>query len=124
MAHQVPSSCPFCHDILQVTQLHCPNCDTTISGHFDLGKFQLLTEEQRAFAELFIRCEGKLTRVGSELGLSYPTVRNKLNELIRALGYTVEEEPRLTAADRQAILDRLAAGEISSEEAIELLSGR
>lgn len=124
MAQQVISQCPFCHDTLQVTQLHCPNCDTTISGHFDLGKFHNLTEEQLSFAELFIRCEGKLSRVGSELGLSYPTVRNKLNELIRALGYTVREEPRLTPEDRQAILDRLAAGEISPEEAIDLLTGR
>jgi hypothetical protein len=124
MAHPLIGRCPICNDTLQATQLYCPSCDTTLTGHFDLGRFQRLTSEQLAFAELFIRCEGKITRVESELGLSYPTVRNRLNELIRALGYTVREEPRMTADERRAILDRLASGEISSEEAVELLTSR
>ncbi len=124
MAHPMIGRCPICHDTLQVTELYCANCDTTLSGHFDVGRFQNLTSEQLAFAEVFIRCEGKITRVESELGLSYPTVRNRLNELIRALGYTVHEEPRLTPEERRRILDRLASGEISSEEAVELLTSK
>ncbi len=124
MAHPIVGRCPFCDDTLEVTGLYCPSCDTSVSGRFSLGRFQGLTSEQLAFAEVFIRCEGKITRVESELGISYPTVRNRLNELIHALGYNVREEPRMTPQERHTVLDRLAAGEISSDEAIELLTSK
>ncbi len=126
MAFSVIGHCPICDELLEVTELYCRNCDTTVSGHFELSRFHQLTPEQLAFAELFIRCEGKITRVEDELGLSYPTVRNRLNELIEALGYKVrpDTEPGPTAEERKAVLDRLAAGDISSEEAIELLRSR
>jgi hypothetical protein len=124
MAHPIIGRCPFCDDTLEVTSLYCPSCDTSVSGRFRLGRFQDLTSEQLAFAEVFIRCEGKITRVESELGLSYPTVRNRLNELIQAMGYSVRDEPRMTPEERRTILDRLASGEISSEEAVHLLMSK
>lgn len=61
---------------------------------------------------------------GKEWGLSYPTVRNLLNEVIRALGYGVPEEQGLATEQRKAILEKLAANEITSEEAIKLLKGK
>ncbi|MBC7237358.1 MAG: DUF2089 domain-containing protein [Chloroflexi bacterium] len=126
MANPILGRCPVCGEALQVTELQCRECDTTIQGRFELGPFQRLTAEQLAFVETFIRCEGKITRVEQELGLSYPTVRNRLNEAIRALGYEVEEEEEfaLSPEERQAILERLAKGEISTDEAIELLRVR
>ena len=65
-------------------------------------------------------------RVEDELAISYPTVRNRLNEVIRALGYEVREESAsaLTSEQRRVILDQLAAGEITSEEAVNLLKAR
>ena len=127
MAYPVLGRCPVCGEVLQVTELHCRDCDTTIQGRFDLGPFQKLTREQLAFVETFVRCEGKITRVEEELGISYPTVRNRLNEAIRALGYEIKEEQEkstLSPEDRQIILERLANGEISSDEAIDLLQVR
>lgn len=124
MAYPAIGRCPICSEALQVASLYCGSCDTTISGRFELGKFHTLTSAQLAFAEVFIRCEGKITRVESELGLSYPTVRGRLNELIRALGYPLREEPRLAPEERRAILNRLEAGEISPEEAIDLLTSK
>ncbi|MBM3187197.1 MAG: DUF2089 domain-containing protein [Chloroflexi bacterium] len=121
MAYPVPTRCPVCGDIAEVTRLHCRQCDTSIEGHFSMGRLYELSPEQLAFVELFVRCEGKINRVGEELGVSYPTVRARLEEVIRALGYEVKEEPPLTRDDRRAILEQLAAGEISSEEAIRLL---
>jgi hypothetical protein len=110
---------------MEVTQLHCPQCDTTIQGHYALARFHQLTAEQLAFVETFVRCEGKINRVEEELGVSYPTVRNRLNEVLVALGYKASEESLApTGEARRAILERLAAGEISSAEAIELLRGR
>jgi hypothetical protein len=107
---------------MEVTRLYCRHCDTTIEGHFELGRFYQLSPEQLAFAEIFIRCEGKINRVGEELKLSYPTVRGRLNDLIRALGYEVEEA-LASEEDRKAILEKLAQGKISSEDAIRQLRG-
>jgi hypothetical protein len=120
------SQCPVCKEMLQVTRLYCPNCDTTLEGHFALGRFYQLSAEQMAFIETFVRCEGKINRVGEELGVSYPTVRSRLIEVIRALGYEVgEEEPAAAIPDeeRKAILEQLAQGKITSEEAVKRLRG-
>jgi hypothetical protein len=109
---------------MTVTRLHCRHCDSTLEGHFDLGPLAHLTAEQLRFAELFIRCEGKLTRVGEELNMSYPTVRSRLNSVIRALGYEVEEElqeGRRPSERRLSILAELSEGKITAEEAIRLL---
>jgi hypothetical protein len=73
----------------------------------------------------FVRNEGKINRVGEELNLSYPTVRSRLHDLIRALGYDVgDEEEALPDDERQSILDALSKGKLSSEEALKRLSGR
>ncbi len=117
--------CPVCGDTMAVTRLHCRNCDTLLEGQFSLGRFYRLSAEQLAFIETFIRCEGKLTRVQDELGISYPTARTRLTDVIRALGYEVVEEPGAISPDeRKSILAQLARGELSSEAAVELLKGR
>jgi hypothetical protein len=122
MAHSVIGRCPICNDLLEVTRLHCRNCDTVIEGHFDLGsRFNQLSSEQLAFVETFVRCEGRINKVEEELGISYPTVRNRLNDVIRALGYEVREDAGLSSDQRKAILEQLAAGQITSEEAVKLL---
>ncbi|MBP7592023.1 MAG: DUF2089 family protein, partial [Chloroflexi bacterium] len=66
----VIGQCPICNDTLTVTRLHCRTCDTTIEGHFTLGRLYELSAEQLNFVELFIRCEGKINRVEQELGMS------------------------------------------------------
>ena len=79
--------CPVCDNELLVTRLHCDVCDTTLEGRFTGGPFSHLSTEQLNFIEVFIRCEGKINRMETELGLSYPTIRNRLHEVIRTLGY-------------------------------------
>jgi len=118
--------CPICGERLEVTRLHCRTCDTALEGHFTLGRFHSLSPEQLRFAETFIRCEGKINRVEEELGISYPTVRARLHELIRAMGYEVKEEtpPPTKPIDRQAILAELARGAITAEEAARKLAGQ
>ena len=123
--HPVITECPVCRQALTVTRLHCRNCDTNVEGQFSLGQFHSLAPEQIKFAEIFIRCEGKINRVGEELNISYPTVRTRLHDLIKAMGYEVkEEEPPAKVINRQAILDQLAGGEISAEEAAKKLAGK
>ena len=121
--HVLPSSCPLCNGDITVTRIYCRDCDSTIEGRFTAGVFSQLTLEQLAFVETFVRCEGKITRVEAELGLSYPTIRNRLHEVIRALGYEPGEGDAsgMSEAERRAILERLEKGEISYDEAMHLL---
>jgi len=90
--YPISTECPICHNDLLITRLMCPNCGTTIEGHFTLEPFFHLTPEQLGFVETFLRCAGKINCVGRELGLSYPTVRSRLEEIIRALGYEVKRK--------------------------------
>jgi len=119
--YPVPTECPICHDDLLVTRLVCRNCGTALEGRFTLGRLSQLTSEQLHFVEIFLRCEGKINRVQEELGLSYPTVRSRLEEVIRALGYEVGGEREVEDERHQEILERLARREISSEEAFQML---
>ena len=117
-------TCPICEHRLTVTRLHCRNCDTTIEGHFETGRMGQLTAEQLSFVETFLRCEGKLNRVEGVLGLSYPTLRSRLSQVIQAMGFDVGPEQADTSDEqRHQILDELASGQISSEQAMELLQG-
>jgi len=110
-----------------IQRLHCPNCEVSVEGRFSLGRLALLTPDQIEFVEVFLRCEGKIRHVEKELNVSYPTVRSRLNEVIEALGYEVPGAPEpaedLSPQERRQVLDDLASGKISSEEAIELLRG-
>ena len=113
---------------MTVTRLHCRSCETTIDGQFAIGAFDRLSPEQLTFAEVFIRCEGKLNRVEKELNLSYPTLRTRLGEIIRAMGYEVGQEEGADAAtvsddERRRILDDLASGKIASGDAVKMLRG-
>ena len=119
----VIGKCPICSENLEVTRLHCRNCDTEVGGHFTLGRLYHLGPEQLAFVEIFIRCEGKINRVEQEMGLSYPAVRARLNDVIRALGYKVGEDGKepVSEEERKEILAQVSGGDISAEEAIELL---
>jgi hypothetical protein len=119
--YPVPTECPICHDELLVARLVCRNCGTALEGRFNLGRLFQLTPDQLHFVEVFLRCEGRINRVQEELGLSYPTVRSRLVEVIGALGYEVGEEREAGDERRQEVLGRLARREITSEEAFRLL---
>lgn len=122
--NKIPTSCPLCGGEIAVTRIYCRDCDSTIEGRFEGGAFSVLSPEQLKFLEVFIRCEGKISRMEAEIGLSYPTIRNRLHEIIRALGYEPggsEEPAGPSDEDRQRILEDLDAGRISAEEAMRLL---
>ena len=125
--HPLIGTCPVCGETLEVVRLHCRNCDTAIEGHFSVGAFDRLSPEQLAFAEKFIFHEGKLNRMEDDLGLSYPTLRSRLQDLRRAMGFEIvdADEAAFTVSDedRRKILDDLAAGKLSSEEAVQRLQG-
>jgi len=131
MARDVISTCPVCEGELAITRLHCRSCGTALEGEFGVGRFGRLSREQLSLLESFLRSRGNLKDLERELGISYPTVRGRIEALLRALGLADGEEPvdEPTEADapnptsdddateRRAILDRLARREMSAEEA-------
>jgi hypothetical protein len=136
VARDVISTCPVCEGELAITRLHCRTCGTTLEGEFGVGRFGRLSREQLALLESFLRSRGNLKDLERELGISYPTVRGRVEALLRALGLAdgdataVEEQMEAGASnatsddeadERRAILDRLARHEISAEDAAESL---
>jgi hypothetical protein len=132
MPHDVISTCPVCSGELAVTRLHCRSCGTTLEGEFSVGRFGRLTREQLALLESFLRSRGNLRDMERELGISYPTVRGRVEALVRALGFGPRADSDEAAADelaagtggdsdpaaaRKAILERLGRKEITAEEA-------
>src|SRR6478752_3616423 len=93
MPHDVISTCPVCSGELAVTRLHCRSCGTTLEGEFTVGRFGRLEKDQLALLESFLRSRGNLRDMERELGISYPTVRNRVEGLVRALGLADGEGP-------------------------------
>jgi hypothetical protein len=121
MSNEVIGQCPICQNKLLVTQLSCKSCKTQISGEFELCKFCQLEKNQKYFAEIFIKNRGNIKEIEKEMGISYPTVRRLLDEVIEALGY--KEAAKKDAVNQGEILDKLSKGEITSEIALKLLNG-
>jgi hypothetical protein len=128
MPHDVISTCPVCSSELTVTRLHCRSCGTTLEGDFSVGRFGRLGRDQLVLLESFLRSRGNLREMERELGISYPTVRSRVEALVRALGFgpradadadeTDEPGPAAeTPLTREAILQRLARHEMSAEDA-------
>jgi hypothetical protein len=132
MPHDVISTCPVCSGELAVTRLHCRSCGTTLEGEFSVGRFGRLTRDQLALLESFLRSRGNLRDMERELGISYPTVRSRVEALVRALGFgprdgdeaatdeaagTSSTASTRASASRQEILERLARHEIGADEA-------
>src|ERR1051325_11959722 len=86
-AHQVLTRCPVCGDDLRIVRLECPTCGSSLQGNFTLGRLARLTRHQLQFVEAFIRCRGKIKDVEEEIGISYPTVVARLNEVVQAMGF-------------------------------------
>jgi hypothetical protein len=137
MARDVISTCPVCEGELLISRLHCRSCGTALEGEFGVGRFGRLSREQLSLLESFLRARGNLKEMERELGISYPTVRGRVDALVRALGLadgdgetlplpeddeTDEDAVQTTAdadvaAQRRAILERLAKREIAADDA-------
>jgi len=122
--------CPVCSGELTVSRLQCPACQTAIEGRFRLGRFQRLSAEQLAFLEVFVKNRGVIKDVEAELNISYPTVRARLDEVLRAMGFPTggdERSPRQAQAEkreeRRRILEELREGRLGAEEAAKRLAG-
>lgn len=113
-----PSRCPVCTEALRVTELACPGCDTSIRGKFGLPLLAQLPADLQEFIVTFVTCRGNIREVEKALGISYPTVRNRLESAIEALGRTAPAITPSAPANRAEILAALERGELSAADAI------
>ncbi len=117
----IVGTCPVCGERMRIVRLHCNGCDTSLEGNFELGQFLRLTPEQWRFVDVFLKCRGKIKDVEEELGISYPTVVARLNDVVRALGHEARVSEEEAAEARRQILDDLSEGRISASEAAQRL---
>lgn len=113
--------CPVCDGKLNVTELTCVECNSSIKGTFSLSKFDYLSSAQQEFALIFIKNAGNIKAIEKELNISYPTVKKNLDDLIASLGFdtvTIIPEEKMTKAE---ILSALKRKDITFEIAEKML---
>ncbi len=130
MTRPVISQCPLCGERALVTEVSCPACDIHIRGQFTLSRYDSLSVEQGQFLETFLRSRGVIRDVEAALGISYPTVRARLDGLLAALGLAGAEdtsaqqtqtEAEQKAARRKDILAAISAGTMDAQAGLDAL---
>ena len=120
---KVLEQCPSCGGNVEVTRISCTRCETEVTGRFELCRFCRLPPESVQFLEVFIKNRGNVKEMERELGISYWTIRSRINELIAELGFEVEaEQEEDITRQRREILEKVDSGEIGAGEAAELLT--
>lgn len=115
----IPNKCPSCSGKLVVTELCCTDCKTSIKGSFEIPPFAALAPEEENFLRVFLAARGNIKEVERQLGISYPTVKGRLESLLNKLGLgSLQAEAKRR---RLEVVERLERGEITAQEAIGLL---
>jgi len=117
------SRCPACGGDLSIRRFECERCQAAIEGRFPRSRLDRLTKEQQEFVEVFLLARGNIKEVERILGISYPTVRNRLDGILESLGHRVEKGDGSTSEQRSRILSALDRGEITVSQAIKQLRG-
>jgi hypothetical protein len=117
-----PQQCPVCDETLRVSELSCPACRTRLCGEFPPPPLARLSAEHQSFIATFVRCRGVIRDVERMLGISYPTVRARLDAAVNALEATLTEDPPPENPRRRAILRQVEDGNLSATEAVRLLT--
>lgn len=121
MKHKAPSACPVCGGHYEITRLTCQKCESELCGHFTGCDFCDLSNDDALFVLTFLKCRGSIKDVERELGISYPTVRGRLDAVLERLGLKSSASAEEIKIERQKILSRLENGEITADQAAELI---
>ena len=109
--------CAFCKDKLKIKKLECRKCGISFEGEFYSSPIMALSEEQQSFIELFALSSGSLKEMAQILGITYPTVRIRLDEIIEALKKEMKERDDY----KKELLDKVEQGKITPEKAAEII---
>lgn len=129
MIQPLPNKCPLCHGSLEVTEASCLDCGVQMRGRFALAPYRNLDADQLRFLETFLRCRGVIRDVEAALGISYPTVRGRLDALLHALDFSGEAQSAppapMTAEERAArrreILSAIQSGALDADAGLTAL---
>jgi hypothetical protein len=113
------TECPVCSGRLKPTRLSCEACDVTIQGELPASRLEILSEDQQRFVESFLIARGNIKEAEKLLGISYPTVRRRLDEIVHALGHPTTEAQK----SQMDILEAIEEGSITAKEAVNRLKG-
>ena len=91
MKLRIPNICPSCESRLRVSELVCENCETKVSGNFSLPVFMQLTPKEQEFVLQFFLYSGSLKEMAKQVGVSYPTLRNQLDDMIEKINQLQKE---------------------------------
>ncbi|MBD3366632.1 MAG: DUF2089 family protein [Candidatus Eisenbacteria bacterium] len=117
--HKQPGACPVCGGEMIIKELECPTCDIRVDGSFETCPFCVLTPEQLELIKIFLKSRGNIREVERELGISYPTVRGRLDAIVRKLGFQPTTE--VTDTVKEELLAKLESGEIDADEFVRRL---
>jgi hypothetical protein len=120
MIHRQPTTCSSCGGEMVVRELECPACEITVRGRFETCPFCGLSAQQLELIKIFLKSRGNIKEVEREMGISYPTVRGRLDEIVQALGYA--PVPEVTKDMKAELLEKLEAGEIDADEFVRRLA--
>jgi hypothetical protein len=119
---RLPTTCPSCGSQLEIAELHCPACGTSVRGAYPLDRFAALSAEDEQFLLTFLAARGNLKEVQDRLDLSYPTVRGRLDKVLVSLGLSATEKPA-RKPDVMDLLDKLEAGDMSVDAILKTIKG-
>ncbi len=108
--------CPVCNSNLEIIEYHCSHCDTSIKGKFGIGELASLNAALQEFVKVFVCCQGSIKEVEKVLGISYPTVKNRLSEVTKVL---CPEKKEPVSSISHDILDEIEKGNLTVDEALE-----
>lgn len=109
--------CSYCSGQLRVTRLTCEDCELGYEGDFHTPRLARLSREEQRFIELFILSSGSLKAVAAAEEISYPTVRNRLDNLIERLQQLREQD----GERKRRILDDIEAGRVKPRRGMRMI---
>jgi len=111
--------CPDCKSPMQLTRATCTECDVSLEGTFEISPLARLTEEDQIFVMAFLRHHGSIRKMEKLFEISYPTVKNRLRSLVAQLDEIFEVPGSEPTANNALVLEQLAQGELTVDEALE-----
>lgn len=120
MKYKIPGNCSICDHEIVITNFSCPECNTRTEGEFTPCRFCRLSSDQLDFIEMFLKSRGNIKDMEKVLGISYPTIRNRLEEALQLLGLSTLGRSPAQVDKKEAvdILNALEKGEITPQEAL------
>lgn len=113
------TECPVCSGRLKPTRLTCEDCSVTVEGELPASRLEILSEDQQRFVESFLVARGNIREAEKLLGISYPTVRRRLDEIVHALGHPTNAAQQ----SQMEVLEGIETGSVTVKDAVRRLRG-